>query len=213
MKLLKNRKIAIIITVVVVVLAILFGVTRSLNRLAADIESMFYDGVFLEDQNFTQPALNTHLENLAQAALDGASFFANHPELSSEADGLRMARRELIDASSFMDKSEAFNNLARAFSDFHLASMIELSDRDLETRNQFIDTFNGATTAIQNSAYNDVAVSRWNDVSGFAKLLRPFLPVDPPQTFGYVMLDVTMPDGVFAVPPTPEMAPMEPDSP
>jgi len=210
MTLLKNRKIAIIITVVVVLLAILFGVTRSLNRLATDIESMFYYGVFLEDQGFTQPALNSHLENLAQATLDSVSIFANHPELSNVAEDLRMARRELIDASNIMDKNEAFHNLDRAFLNFWDASLIELSDRDLEARNQFIDTFNGATTAIQNSAYNDVAVSKWNNVSGFAQLLRPFLPVDPPQTFG---ADVPIPDGVFAVPPPPEIAPMEPDSP
>lgn len=189
MKLLKNRKIAIVITVIVVLLATLFGVGRSLNRLAANTERMFYDGVYLEGQGFTQPAINTHLENIAQAALDCASVFANHSDLYNQSEALRIARREFLDADGISEKFAAYVGLYDAFTAFFSAvETAGLSDRDREIAAQFSSTFSGAVTAISNSEYNDRARNFMDGVSGFAQLLRPFAFVTPPQVFDWSRL-------------------------
>jgi len=184
MILLKNRKIAILITIVVVLLATLFGVGRSLNRLVTNTEQMFFDGVFLHDQGFTQPAINTHLESIAHLALDCASVFANHPELSYEAEAIRLVRRDFLGANSISEKYTAYVDFSNAFSSFFAAAdSAELSDRDRDAVAQFSSTFSGAVSAIENSAYNEMARNYMDGVSGFAKLLRPIARITPPQMF------------------------------
>jgi len=183
----KNRKVAILITIFVVVFATLFGVGRSLNRLAANTERMFFDGVYLVDQGFTQPALNTHLENIAHLALDCASVFANHPELYNQAEEIRLARRDFLDANSIWEKYIAHMELRFAFySLFTAADHAELSDEDRDAITRFSTTLSGAVTAIENSAYNEMARNFMDGVSGFAKWLHPFaLFVTPPQIFEF----------------------------
>jgi hypothetical protein len=184
MELLKNRKIAIVITVIVIILATLFGVNRSLNRLAKNVEAMFYDGIYLEDAGFTQPGISQHLSSIAQAALDITSAFTNHPELSAESDALVLARRELMDASSIAEKYVAYQGIQRSSSELlRKAETVDLSDRDIDVLSQFQTIFSGATRAIQDSQYNINARSFMESSSFIAYMLKPFLPVTAPQAF------------------------------
>jgi len=185
MVLLKNRKIAILITVIVVFLSMLFGVGRSLNRLAANTERMFYEGVYLEDRGFVQPAINAHLENITNLALDCATVFANHPDLAHFSEAVRFARRDLLEANSISDKFGAYLGIREVFiAFFNAADAVELYDGDRSLIDGFAHTFFGAVNAIESSAYNDMAVGFMGGVSGFAQLLRPIVSVTPPQTFG-----------------------------
>jgi len=185
MRLLKDRKIAILITIFVIILATLFGVGRSLNRLARDVEKLFYDGIYLERDGFTQPGINSHLENIKQAALDCSSLFANHTELSKEAEGLILARREMLEAGSISEKHAAYVITQKAFSEFiSKASTVELSERDQASVALYTGTFTGAMGAIESSSYNTRVRNYMDDASFIAFFLRPFVFVKPPQAFG-----------------------------
>jgi len=185
MKLLKNRKFAVVITVIVVVLSTLLGVGRSLNRLAANTESMFYEGVYLEDRGFLQPPLNAHLENLTHLTLDIATTFANHPDLSNHADSIRYTRRSLSDATGIDEKFTAFAVLCSALhSFFYAAGDIELDDTDSDTIALFSSAFTGMLIAIAENAYNSRADTFMDEVPGFSLLLSSVVSVTPPQTFG-----------------------------
>jgi len=181
---LKNRNIAILIAAIIIILATLFGVGSSLNSLARNVEEMFYDGVYMEAAGFTERSINNHLGVLEQAVLDTSSLFANHPELSSEAEALRYARRELVDAQSISEKYSAYQSIQRASSAFiSKANTVELSEREKESLVQFQSTLTGTTGAIQRSEYNVRARGFMDEASMFARLLRPFVFVTAPQAF------------------------------
>ena len=184
MRLLGNRKITVLITVFVIILATLFGVGRSLNRLARDVEDMFYDGIYLERDGFTQPGINSHLENITQAALDCSSVFLSHAELSQESGGLMIARRDMLEARSISEKYAAYLIISKAFSEFiSKANTVELSDPDLFSVTQYSGTFMGAVGAIENSSYNARVKSYMDDASFIVFFLKPFVFANPPQAF------------------------------
>ena len=186
MRLFGNRKVAILITIFIIILATLFGVGKSLNRLARDVEDMFYNGIYLERDGFTQPGINSHLENITQAALDCSSVFASHAELSKESEGLMLARRDMLEAESISEKYAAYEVIAKAFSEFISKSdAVELSERDLSSVALYAGTFTGAMGAIESSSYNARVRSYMDDASFIVFFLKPFLFVNPPQAFGY----------------------------
>jgi len=185
MKLLRNRKFAVLIAVVVIILATLLGVGRSLNRVARDVEAMFYDGVYLKDEGYTQPGIALQLNNRLNSSLGFAVLMEKYPESSSETEALLSARNALISAKSISDKYSANEALQRAYVSLAVkAESVGLSKQDRDDMEGYSSTFSGAQTAISNSRYNKEAASYMEDASFFAFLLRPFVFVTPPQIFG-----------------------------
>ena len=184
MSVLKKRKFAVLIVVVVAVLATLFGVRKSLNILARDAEAMFFDGVYLEEQRYTQPGINTHIENSAGAALGLSTIMENYAELRDDSSALLSARREFIAARSIKEKFSANEKMHIAFDSLtERAAKLDLNDRDQEALKQYSSTFYGAQTAIANSQYNQRASAFMDEASVLAHLLRPFIFVKSPQIF------------------------------
>lgn len=184
MTLLRNRKFAILIAFVIIILATLLGVRGSLNKLAADAQDMFYSGVYIKDKGYTQPAIDTHLSNRANSALGFASLLEKHPELANEAEALKEARRELIDAKSIWGKCSANENMQRAFIELSDKSRaVKLSQNEIGDIDRYVSTFMGAQTAIAESLYNVKASSYMDNASFLAQLLKPVLFVKAPQLF------------------------------
>ena len=159
MELLKNRKFAILITVIIAVCATLFGVYRTAGRYTRKIETMFYDGVYLQDGGYTQPGIDSHLNNAANAALGLATVMGKYPELEYQTGQLISARRELLAAKSINDKSSANLEMWARFinlSDAVTASSpdIALTDSDKTAEAQYLETFRGASNAMSDSLYN-----------------------------------------------------------
>jgi len=183
-KLLKNRKFAILVTVVVVIIATLLGVRGSLNRLVRDVETLFAVGVYLDDEGYIQPGIETHLRNRARSALGYATLMVNDPVYTDEAEALLAARHRLLNAASIREKYTANEELQRAFD-----ALIEKerahhsTGADNEDTEYYASTFQGAQTAIKNSRYNQKALSYMNDASFIAQLLKPILFVRSPQVF------------------------------
>ena len=181
---LRNRKIAVLIAVVVIILATLFGVGRSLSRLSRDIESMFYDGVYLESEGYTQPGIDSQISKHADATLGLATILTNYTELRDDAEFVLTLRRELLDAESIGDKSLAFWRMSSyVYSLTQAASNVNLTDRDLDAVSQYSSTINGAETFIRGAAYNQAVTLRWNEQSFFARIIGMFVPVREPESF------------------------------
>ena len=184
LKRLKNRKIAILVTVVVVVLATFLGVVSSVGNHVRNIEAMFYDGVYLDEEGFTEPGINSHLENSANAAL-GFSMLMADSVLGAEAEALAAARRELLAADSISEKYTANENMRLSFSVLLTATeRLELTDREMEAIERYASSFAGAQTAIERSGYNMEVKNYLDDVSVIAQLFMPFVFASPPQLFG-----------------------------
>ena len=184
MKLFKNRKFAVLITVVVIVLVTLISVNRSLTRLSRDIERMFYDGVYLDSERYTQPGIDSQVTKHADATLGLVTVLKNYPELHDDSEVVLQLRRNLLDAGNIGDKSSAFWKMSGNVNDLVLAaSGVDLSDRDMEAVLQYSSTISGAEAFIRGSAYNQTASEQWNEQSSITHVLSLLLPVRAPDMF------------------------------
>ena len=184
MKILKNRKIAILITAAVAVLATLIGVNRSLNRLAQDIERMFYDGVYRAPDGYTEPSIYIHLDNSADAALGLATLLQNYTGLGEKAEDLLSARRELLSAESISAKSIQDSHMIQAFVELiQAAKETDLPDRDIEAVSRYLQTFSGAHISIANSLYHEKVLQYTSDISPLAEFISMLTPGRLPESF------------------------------
>ena len=183
-RLLSNRRIAILITVVVAVLATMWGVNRTSARYTRDIEAMFYDGVYLKDDGYTEQSISAHLDNSEQVVLRLATVLVNYPELSDKAESSLSYRRELIAAKSIGDKSSAYIRMRDQFIELtDAAKRADLSARDMEAVTQDSTVFNGASIAILNSRYNDKVTEYFEGRSAIARMIGVFTPTKAPAFF------------------------------
>jgi len=184
MKLLKNRGIAITITVIVVIAATLFGIYRSANRVTREIEATFYDGVFLENENRLQPALNSHLENASNAALGLGTILGNYPELSDKANILLVAQGELVSAASISRKEATAGELRESFVELmRVVDGVTLDERDTAATEHHTSTFRGAFSAMHNTHYNIAAEERLSEQSPIFRIVSTFLSASRPDFF------------------------------
>ena len=184
MKFLKNRKTAILITVVTAIIATLIGVYKTSGRDTRDIEAMFYDGVYLKDDGYTQASIDSHLGNSADAALGLATIMEKRPELADKAAALLSARRELIAAESISGKSAAYSGLVSCFDELIRAALsAELTDRESGAAAEYVSTFNGAGKAMLGSGYNKMVMEYLDGRSPFIRIISVFIPVRSPDTF------------------------------
>ena len=184
MKLLKNRGVAIIITIVVVIASTLFGIYTSANRVAREIESTFYDGVFLEDENRLQPSLNSHLQNAENAALGLGTILGNYPELADNANALLMAQDKLASAMSISSRESAAWELRDSFAELmKSAELVSLDERDTAATEHHASTFRGAFSAMHNTHYNIAAEERLSGQSPIFRIVSDFLSANRPDFF------------------------------
>ena len=185
MSALKNRKIAILITVVFAVLATLFGVHRSLNRLTRDVEEAFYNDVVVDGQRY--PGVSYYLNERADAALGLGTILEKYPELTGGTGALLSARSELISAlesESIPGAHSANERMQQAFvALIENARKLDLQERDETAVDRFSSSYNGAQAAISGSLYNRKVTSYMDDASFLTHLLMPFVFVKPPLSF------------------------------
>jgi len=184
MKLLKNRGIAITITVVIVIASTLFGIYSSANRVTRDIEATFYDGVFLEHEGRLQPALNTHLENASNAALGLGTILGNYPDLADKARALLSVQGEVVSATSISSKEAAARDLRDIFAELMVSTeTVSLDERDSTAMEHHAATFRGAFSAMHNTHYNIAAEERLSEQSPIFRIISDFLSADQPEFF------------------------------
>jgi len=188
MALLKHRGIATAIVVVVMIVAVLIGVNRSVTRLAANVERGFYQGI-MNDQGFREPSINSQLERVAEVSLNFASVLANYPELETEA--LLQARRDFLDADGISAKWASYFDLrsaiVRLMDAIEVDAVVELTERDFETAHQHLQTIVGAHSLINRLSreYNEMVEAALDGLSPLARLINTFIPARFPETLPY----------------------------
>ena len=173
-----------LIAALAVIASTLFGIYNSANQVTRQIEAMFYDGVYLADRGFTEPGINSHLENSADAVLGIVTVTEYFPELAQKTESLRSARRALLDAGSIAQKGSAALEMRAGFLELMAAADdVGLTAHDWETLAHHSRTFTGAFTAISGSGYNEAAAERLAEQSAILRLISTFLSADTPDFF------------------------------
>jgi hypothetical protein len=179
-----NRRIAILLTVVVAVVATLFGVHRSLTRASRDIERMFYDGIYLKDDGYLRPGINAQLGNMAESALNVATLLQRYPKLEAKSESLLSARRELLRAHSIDGKSSACTKMGEALYDLLISARdADLAEGDAAAVARYFSDYKGAEIYINFAPYNDKVVEYKNGKNFIASALGAFMNVKDPGYF------------------------------
>ena len=188
MKLLKKRKFAILLTIIVAIIATMIGVYSTSVRYTRDVEAMFYSGVEHKGEGYTQPGISSHLDNCVNAALNLATVLEKYPELAGKSEDLLSARRDLLAAVKISDKSSAYINMRTAFNDLlNAAVSVDLTERDMTATAQHFLLFNGAANAMSNSRYNEEVVGYLNGRSALMRFIGTFVPTREPEFFSTVV--------------------------
>lgn len=189
MQAMKNRSAAVAIAVVIIVLATLFGVHRSINSETADIEKQFDEGIYLRVEKYVQPGIGTHLDERSRAALALVTFgtqlgdIGGMPKLT---DDLRQARLDLVEAKDIGEKYAANAEMQKAYVALREAMRkLELS-RDMSAAvDSLVSTMDGAQGAIEKSGYNEVVGNFRRQLESFpVGILKKLAFVKLPEYFG-----------------------------
>lgn len=157
MKILKKHGFSAAVLVIAVILGTLFGVHRSVGREARRIEAQFYDGVYLENEKYTQASISDMLEERANNALGALTLVSGkYDALALPSDELRSARDALLSAESIEEKYLANIRLTKAAQALRdEAGSVSLDGRDGEGLAMYLDNMESAQRVIDGSAYND----------------------------------------------------------
>jgi len=166
MKVLKQRKTAVIIMIAIIVIFTFIGVTKSLNSISKDIEKTFYSGVYNESEEYTEVSIASQLENRIDASLGLLSIASASDEYAMEAESLRNARHELIEAKTIEEKYLANEHLENAYQTLYsLMGAKSMAAEDTEAIISYANTMDGAQKVIENSSYNDLVREYYNSTS------------------------------------------------
>ncbi|MCL2409676.1 MAG: hypothetical protein FWC96_08730 [Oscillospiraceae bacterium] len=162
MTVLKKRPMAIFITVVIAIAALIFGVNRSVNRVIARVELGFYEG-FINDQGFREPSINAQFDTIINAALQITSILASYPELDAQVEALNVHRRNFLNAQDIDEKMMIMSTLVQPSAHGLILSArdVDLSERDIDAVTTHWRTFTGATNLLINSL-----MPRWFEETG-----------------------------------------------
>jgi hypothetical protein len=182
---LKKRSTAILIAVIVIIFGTLFGVHRSVNKETANIEARFHDGVYLKDEKYTQPSIQSQLDKRADAALGLLSVANKYVFLQEMTQQLREAREELLDAGSIIGKNAANEKLENAWKQVYETLTAHGDDVPASVEG-YISTLKGAQSVIEKSSYNEnVRDFRNGTLTAFpVNILKNLAFVDYPEYFG-----------------------------
>lgn len=154
MKFLKNRVVAVLISLAIVISSTLISTNAKLGRRCEKISDGFYEGV---TYNGTERKSIASQLRVICSAMD--SLAAISDEYGIDGDGYtKMAdiMRSSLSYSSVSENYDAYSELSSAFNKLSRAlSSADLSEQDRSEVDQCILTVSGAQQAIEDSGYNE----------------------------------------------------------
>ena len=183
----KSRTAAAIVLAAAVLIFTPLGSKLSLERAVRNVENGFYEGVYVEDGDYTSGSISLYLSDSCRAALGLVTVGVNYSELSSSSDGLRSAREALLDATSISAMGKANAGLVSAYEAFLLAAApVDFSGHDLESFHLYCELFEQSQSAISRNPYNaSVADFKSNIFERFpADIISHAFSISGPQFFG-----------------------------
>lgn len=186
MEKLKTRSTATAIAVVIVILATIFGVHRSVNAQVKKAENAFFTGVYLEDEGYYEKSIESQLEQRANAANGILSIAAGIDSIKDETDDLRKARESLLEATKYSAKYNANEKLQKAYEKLlPVLEKQEFPENMSSALKSYCTTMNGAQTVIERSHYNDSIDEFKHDTLGTfpVSLLKYIAFTDAPEKY------------------------------
>lgn len=154
MESLKDRKIALLLMIIMIVLGTAFGSHRSLMKLYNSAEDVFYNG-----ENRDGFSIQHDLEDRFEESLKLVKIAEKYTSLDSRyiAD-VTEARNNLKNAETIKDKSKANSELdAAVYALYNELGNQKLSSQDEKYRISAYGTFNSYGDTISHSSYNSTA--------------------------------------------------------
>lgn len=179
---LKERNVAIVITVIVMILSTGFGAHRSLEGKARYAERVFYNGIFKTD-SCIQDELDTRA-GLASNLLIVASRYLDEDDEAVER--LAEAREALVEADSIGEKYIANEELTQAADNLsEVLSAFNLTENDRRYQRGIIVDMESSNQIIGHDDYNTLANEYNRNVLGKfpANILKEIVGVDELETF------------------------------
>jgi len=196
LKLLKKQPVAILIALLVVAGALLFGVNRSVGGQVAAVQEQFYSGVFDPQAGFTRPGIHGQLTQRTTAALRmlsiGEHSHGDAPELEDADRALREARAALLDLltvgagpSELFPADQALGMAASRYYTALHALVVAADGDDLDALESAYGTMQSAARVILESGYNEAVGTFHRTVMGQfpMNVLRPVVFQQMPELF------------------------------
>jgi len=187
LKLLSNRAVAILIAVVVVFSATLFGVYKTADKQTREIEAMFFDGVYRADWGARQASAYSHLVNMANAALGLAVILEKYPELSEFAEDFLSLRRDFL-ATESIDEMLTLRihmwHLSRVIFSLDEEIAVFVTEKDFSDIAQYVDTITGAWYS-SDAGYSGKVEEYLESRSNIISLLSLVFPIRQPEVCTY----------------------------
>ena len=156
MKIFRNPIFAVVLCAILILCSTLLSVHIHFGAKCDQVKDMLFTGV--ESNGYARKGIATHLENTAASA-SGLATIARNYDIDTEdvemaVDAVQMGLRYSMDYASYLhheytELGKAVNALADQL------QRVELSERDADGVQQYLDTIAGAKKAIDEAGYND----------------------------------------------------------
>lgn len=165
MEKLKNRKIAVIISVAVIIVSVLIGVNKSVYAQIKKLNDSFENGVYISSEDYTQPGIGRQLAKRTDAALGLVTLASEFGDMAQEQSDLRSAREALMSAGTIQEKFLCNEALEEAYKHIVLAFSYEtLDEKQQNAYDSYTSTMDGAQSLITSSSYNRTVAEFENEV-------------------------------------------------
>ena len=182
MNTLKDRKLAILITIMIVIVATALGVYKTSYSYTKKIESGFYNDAMSGGR---ATCINSYLDNCASYAKGLATMMAKYPALADKSEALMLAQRELLDAATITLKESANARMVECFKALSSAAAgsVLTDERDAEALAGYSSDFYNAQRLIGQSGYNDTVTAYLDGRSPFMKIFDASIKMKTPAYF------------------------------
>lgn len=181
MESLKDRKIAVFLMIIMIVLGTVFGSHRSLGKLYNSAKDVFYNGE--KGDGFS---IQHDLDDRFEESLKLVKIAEKYPSLNNKyIDDVKAARDKLKNAGTIKDKSKANSELdAAVFALYNELGNQKLSSQDEKYRTSSYGTFSSYGDTISHNSYNSIARKFNNTLNKFpANLLGRLTGIQELDTF------------------------------
>lgn len=196
MKILKKQPVAILVALLIMTLALVYGVNRSVGEQATAVKDQFYNGVLDGQAGFRRAGIHGQLTQRTTAAMRmlaiGDFSHPDEPELQTAGAELQTARAEMIDlltegaapGALFVADQNLTLAAQRYFALLH-PLVTAAQGEDLEALEAAEDTMQNAARVIAESGYNEaVGVFHRTVMGNFPMtVLRAIVFVQMPELF------------------------------
>ena len=168
MKIFKNRAVAALIALVVVVLAWGISAQAGLKQAIRDVEMLYYDGVPAESGGYLRPSIDSQMRVKYNCVNTILGILAGYEELASVTQDLEDAKNYVY---SYLNEYDDYTINGMGWANQELESVITrlqvemervtFTERESEMLEQCLSDIRGAQTMIQNAGYNE-AVREFN---------------------------------------------------